>query len=282
MTVNDIKIGFSMHPRWVNRTGLRTFIEPLRSAGLSVLEFELDDHLDLWNEFESLMEEAVSLGLELSFHAPYRLPHSLVGFSGERRNVIERDYRPLLDIAGKWARRSGSWRTVVVHAARAKAPADRDALIADTRAFLRWALVAYPDLQFALENNHPARQDEVKVGVEREDVLQITASIQDPRLTVCWDFGHDYLRDAEEEPTLAWLSEVTHVHLHDVDEAGLDHYPLVYKNVPYQRWLRALKQEHMKGIAVLELKGERLMNWSPEQIPEILTNSIMAIACELE
>ncbi|MBI4731648.1 MAG: TIM barrel protein [Chloroflexi bacterium] len=280
--MRDIKIGFSMHPRWVTGTGLGNFIAPLRCAGLSALEFELDDHLDLWAEFGPLMEEAAGIGMELSFHAPYRPPHSLEGFSGQRRGEIVLDYRPLLDIAADWARRAGGPKTVVIHAAAAQSPAGRDALFADTVAFLEWALETYPNLLFALENNHPATRNQIKVGVEREDVLKIITELHHPQLRVCWDMGHDYLNGSGKKPEPAWLSQVVHVHLHDVDTAGTDHYPLVYGNVPYQAWLQAIKQVWMKGIVVLELKGHQLKDWQPERIPMALADSIRAIAMELE
>ncbi len=280
--MGDVKIGFSMHPRWVTGIGLDAFIAPLRSAGLSALEFELDDHLDMWAEFGPLMEEAAGMGLDLSFHAPYRPPHSLAGFSGQRRGEIGQDYRPLLDVAADWARRAGGPKTVVVHAATVQVPAERETLVADTVAFLEWALETYPDLLFALENNHPAAKNQVKVGVERQEVLGIVGAVNQPRLRVCWDMGHDYLRGAASRPEAAWLSRVVHVHLHDVDTTGADHYPLVFGNVPYRPWLRALKLARMKGIVVLELKGDQLKGWGLERIRAALVDSVRAIAKELE
>jgi hypothetical protein len=43
---SEIRVGFNIHPRWVQGTTLRTFLAPLRKAGLSVLEFELDNHIN--------------------------------------------------------------------------------------------------------------------------------------------------------------------------------------------------------------------------------------------
>jgi sugar phosphate isomerase/epimerase len=279
---NDIRVGFSMHPRWVDHGDLESFVTPLRSAGLSALEFELDDHLDLWTDFAPLMEAAFRSGLELCFHAPYRPPRSLVGFAAERRSTIAREYRPMLDIAEEWTQRRGEASTVVVHAARARLPVDPRSLLADTEVFLHWLLRTYPGLCFALENDHPPEGDEVKIGVEREAILAMLASVQNAHLGACWDMGHDVLRNkTEEEPTPAWLSKVAHVHVHDVDNAGKDHYPLVFGNVPCVRWLRLLRKAKMKGIAVLELQGGRLMNWPIEKITAALTDSVASIAREV-
>jgi sugar phosphate isomerase/epimerase len=279
---SEIRISFSMHPRWVDRGGLKAFIDPMRRAGLSALEFELDDHLDGWFDFTPLMEEAFELGLELSFHAPYRVPHSLVGFSDDRRPLLEQDLRPLLEIAENWALWSGAPLTLVMHAAVSQPPADHTALVADTIAYLHWVLETFPGLHLALENNHPQIRDEIKVGIQREEVLEIANHLSPARMGICWDMGHDYLRHVHNEPSPEWLSRVTHVHLHDVDDDDQDHYPLVLGNVPHQYWLQRLKQVGMKGIVVLELKGERLKDWSMDQIRMALVTSIETIAREVE
>ena len=100
---NAISIGFNIHPRWVQGTSLKAFLTPLREAGLDSLEFELDNHLPMWEDFEPLMEETVALGLQLSFHAAYRAPHTLLGYSSGRRDEIQQDYLPLLQIAENWS-----------------------------------------------------------------------------------------------------------------------------------------------------------------------------------
>jgi sugar phosphate isomerase/epimerase len=270
----DIRIGFSMHPRWIDQAGLKAFIDPLRQAGLSVLEFELDDHLDGWPESLKLMEEAFDAGLDLSFHAPYRLPHSLVGFGGARRKSLQAEYLPLLGIAESWGKRTGRLHTVVMHAAVSKTPAQPASLQEDTLAYLLWVLETFPHIHLALENNHPAHQGEVKIGIQREEILQIARNFPADRLGICWDMGHDFLRHQPGEPSQEWYSRVIHVHLHDVDAADDDHYPLVLGNVPHQAWLRGLKEAGMKGIVVLELKGDRLQGWPMEKINQALVASI--------
>lgn len=278
---SEIRIGFSMHPRWVEHTGLKAFIDPLRLAGLSALEFELDDNQACWSDFPGLMEEAVAQGLELSFHAPYRAPHSLVGFAGESRPALEQEYRPLLEIAERWAQRTGEPRTLVIHAAVAQPPTDPDSLVADTIAFMHWVAEAFPNVHLALENNHPPLRNEIKVGIQRADVLQLAKCLPPERLGICWDMGHDFLRHQQDEPTPEWFSRVMHVHLHDVDQASLDHYPLIFGNVPHQSWLQGLKHAGMNGIVVLELKGERLKDWPMDQIRTALVGSVEIIAREI-
>jgi sugar phosphate isomerase/epimerase len=278
----DIRIGFSMHPRWINMGSLAEFIIPLRRAGLSMLEFELDNRLADWAIFGPLMETAYELGLGLSFHAPYRSPHSLVGFAESSREGIEKDVYPLFKIAQTWAQRSSTCVPVVIHAAVGREPATREALAADTYTFLSWVLEAFPDIQLALENNHPAQPGEVKVGVEPADVLSFLSSIGNTRLGACWDLGHDYLRHSVEEPAKEWLTKVVHIHVHDSDSYGKDHYPLVYGNVPYERWLKKWKEVGGKGNVVLELKGDQLKDWPPAMITQTLEKSISALHEVLE
>lgn len=270
-----------MHPRWVDHGDLKSFIDPLRRAGLSSLEFELDDRLDCWSDFPSLIEAAATQGLGLSFHAPYRAPHSLVGFAGDSRPALEQEYRPLLEIAESWALRTGRPCPLVVHAAVSQPPAAPASLVADTIAYLQWVAEAFPNLHLALENNHPTARGEIKVGIQRADILNIANCLPSARLGICWDMGHDYLSHQQEKPSLEWLSRVMHVHVHDVDLEDRDHYPLIFGTVPYQRWLQGLKQAGMKGIVVLELQGGRLQGWSTDKVREALVGSIEAIAREI-
>ena len=278
----NIQVGFSMHPRWASGAELSAFLSPLQAAGLSALEFELDENLDMWQAFAPLMVGVMQLGMQLSFHAPHRSPYSLAGFAGPRRVEIEQKHRTMLDLASGWAERDGEMKTVVIHAATAQKPADPDLLIMDTLSFLSWALETYPGLLFALENNHPVTGSQVKVGVARQEVLNLVAALHHPRLRVCWDMGHDYLHGSPLEPESEWLAQVVHVHLHDVNDIGFDHFPLVYGRVPYQPWLRALKGVGMNGTIILELKGHQLKDWQPDRIQTALVDSIRAIAEEVQ
>ncbi|MEN6435060.1 MAG: TIM barrel protein [Anaerolineaceae bacterium] len=279
---NDIRVGFNIHPRWVQGTTLRAFLSPLKKAGLSVLEFELDNHLTQWEEFEPLMEATVDEGLDISFHAAYRAPHTLVGYASEKQEEIKQDYRPLLQIAEQWAVRLGNPHTVVFHAATAPAPHERAPLIADTVAFLQWVCNEFPHLRIALENNSPDAKNTIKLGIAHEDVLSLVRQIDHPHVGVCWDMGHDAQGNPQVEIEPEWLENVIHVHVHDVDGDGLDHYPLIFGKVPYHDWLTQLKQIGMKGVAVLELKGERMKGWSVERITSVLTQSFSAIAREVK
>jgi len=280
--MNDaFTIGFNIHPRWVRDSSLKTFLAPLRQAGLSSLEFELDDHLPMWEEFEPLMEETVAEGLQLSFHAAYRSPHTLLGYSSGNSKEIQQDYRPMLQIAENWSLRLNKLHAVVFHAAAAPAPHDTRPMIEDTVAFLQWVCEEFPHLKIALENNNPSSANQIKLGVHREDVLALLQLIDRPQAGICWDMGHDALTSLEMIAPQEWVQKVIHVHLHDYDKDRQDHYPLIFGNVPYQSWLAQLKLADYQGIVVLELKGERFKNMEYEQIIHTLADSFSAIRREV-
>ena len=269
-----------MHPRWVGQEGLEAFLAPLRDSGLSTLEFELDSNLEMWDETKKLIEKCFDLGMDLCFHAPYRLPHRFTGFSGNKKTEIVRDYQPLFDIARDWAKRSGGQKTVVFHGARGEKE-EHSQLYTDTRAFCQWLLESYSDLRFALENNNPTEANVIKIGVTREEVLELVSDFNSPRLGICWDMGHDYLAHRDDKLAPEWLERIIHVHVHDVDAQENDHFPLVYGKVPHAKWLGALHQVGMKGIVTLELKGGNLKGWQPDEISKALTASIKSIAEEV-
>ena len=276
----DITIGFSMHPLWVGQEGLEAFLKPLRDVGLSTLEFELDSHLEMWNDTRKLMEQGFDLGMGLCFHAPYRLPHRIAGFSGSQKGSIKQDYQTMLDIAQDWVKRTGKTKTVVFHGARGESE-EHPQLFADTLDFCQWLLESYPELRFALENNNPTESNVIKIGVTREEVLKLVTEFDSPRLGICWDMGHDYLAHRDDTLEPEWLERIIHVHVHDVDAHENDHFPLVYGKVPHAKWLGALHRVGMKGNVTLELKGGNLKDWQPEEISKSLTASVQMIAEEV-
>ena len=276
MATEGIQIGFNIHPRWAAGSTLETFLAPLKKAGLSALEFALEGHDRDWKEFEPLMEESASLGYRLCFHAPFRAPYTLAGFKVDDRESIIALYQPMLAIAQSWALRQGGMATVVLHSAHSD-HSNRATLYADTLSFLDWALQEFDHLRFAVENLGPSDGTDIKVGDTREEVLALVETLDQSRLGICWDFGHDCLHHRSQLPGKEWLARVVHVHVHDLDAAGLDHYPLVFGNCPYQEWLQALARCGMQGVATLEVKGGQLKGWPLERMAQTLIDSIAAV-----
>jgi sugar phosphate isomerase/epimerase len=86
--------------------------------------------------------------------------------------------------------------------------------------------------------------------------------------------GHDYLTDPVKDIEPEWLSRLIHIHVHDVDASGIDHFPLIYNRVPYTDWLSKANKAGFTGIATLEIKGGNLAGWSGEDIQDALIHSI--------
>jgi sugar phosphate isomerase/epimerase len=276
MDSSTYSIGFSMHPRWLSGTDLAGFLKPLRACGLGALELLLDPAQPEWAKFDPLARAAVAQGMRLSFHAPYARSFALAGFSGEQRGRLASLFRPLFLLAEEWTGADASPAVVVVHGARGQ-NASRESLRADTQAFLEWALENFPRLRFALENVGPAQDGEEKIGQTHAEVLELVEAVGHWRLSACWDLGHDLLHGRSADPEPEWLARVGHAHVHDLDERGVDHFPLMYGRVPAAAWLSALRQTGHPLTVCLEIKGHQLSGWSPAEITGLLTRSISTI-----
>lgn len=276
MTGNHVRISFSMHPLWLTGADLTGFLSPLVNAGLGGLEFLLDRQQRNWEGFAPLMEACAGQGLALSYHAPYSSTYTLAGFSASRRAEVETLFTPLFQIAQRFPNPDTDQAVVVVHGAKSRS-SNRQDLYADTLAFLNWSARLFPRLVFALENLGPAAEGEIKIGDTRAEVLDMVCNAASPRVGICWDLGHDALHKRRELPPAEWLEKVVHVHVHDLDEAGLDHYPLGFGRVSYQHWLPALADAGWSGTVCLEVKGDQLGGWGLDRINRSLIRSIEMI-----
>lgn len=261
-----------MHPLWFAHSSLQQFLHPLRQQGLEAVEFEVDPNQRDWSAFEPLMKSCFELGLLLCFHAPYRKPFTLRGFSRGAHLEIQAAYRPLLAIAESWAQADTRRTEVVFHGADG-AHEERPELRQDTIDFLTWVLETFPKLTLALENRAPGKADTAKIGESWEELAAVIEEVNEARLGICWDMGHDVLHDRRHLPQRSWLEKVVHVHVHDVDEHGTDHYPLVFDRVPYKQWLPALAGTGFAGCITLELKGSQLAAWDGQRIDRALAQS---------
>lgn len=273
MINNKTRIGFTMHPLWLTGISLEDFLAPLQDAGLNALEFLLDAHQQEWEQFKPLMTACSDKGLYLSFHFPYSKSYSLDGFNEKKQTPSLEELASILALAQEFSVSAECPAVVVVHGAKSKT-SPREQLYTDTLAFLRWALEGFPQLMFALENLGPAAAGEIKIADTRQEVLALLQDLADPRVGICWDLGHDALHHRPDLPSSQWLKKVIHVHLHDINAAGLDHFPLVYDRVPYKAWLPHIQPNHIPGSVCLEIKGNQLRDWGIDMINRSLIESI--------
>jgi len=249
-----MEFGFGLHPKWLTNTPREEFLAPLEAAGMSVLEFTLHPNTDEWAEMQALAEECVGAGYRCHFHAPYQAPFNLAGFATAQRDAIQRMYAPALELAERLAEKQHFDSALVIHGAHAQAP--RAESRRDTEEFLKWVLMTMSHVRPMLEIL-PHKPPFTRTGESRGEVLDIVRALNQPRLGTCWDLGHDYLLGYTELPNDDFLRAVRHVHIHDINPAREDHFPLIYGNVPWQGDLRALARVGFGGAVVMEINGYR-------------------------
>ena len=238
-----------MHSRWLEVGRGGDFLTWLRELGVSALEFKPNPSAPDWAETQPLIEESYRRGFRLSFHAPYKAPYNPAGFSGADRREIEQLYRPALAYAAGFGQ-VGSPVSLVVHGA--KGPRPRAELRRDTLSFLKWITDEFPSLCPNIELLARSRQ-KTKVGDNKAELLEIVSELGS-RAGICWDLGHD-ARNGAQPPPPGFTVLVRHVHVHDISPDGRDHSPLIFGNVPYERYLSLLAGAGYAGTVILEVNG---------------------------
>lgn len=272
------QLGFSFHPKWLSQTGsAEAFLRPLQEAGMTAVEFTLHPSDSDWEAFPPLIADCQRMGLHCHFHAPYLGPYNVAGFSGDARQQVEALYRPAINLAERFAARNDGLTTLVVHGARA-ANRSHGQLLQDTVAFVEWLLSRDARLRIAVENL-PRHSTLIKIGTSRRDLTDIVEAVGTPAVGICWDLGHDVLLGATSPPDGEYLRQVIHVHVHDIDSLGVDHYPLIYGRVPYRAWLRPLvEEEEFDGCVTLEVSGYQVGRQGEGRVRAILVGSLHRLA----
>jgi sugar phosphate isomerase/epimerase len=244
------RLGLNMHPKWLGDGTAADFLLPLRRLGLRVLEFTLNLSSPDWPETQCLIVECRKLGFQLSFHAPFKGPYNLAGFSRDERSKLERLFRPAIDFAAQIAEEAGP-TTIVIHGAKGKGP--RADLRRDTEAFLDWILEEGPGLRPAIEL---LIRDEStsKIGDNKAEIVEIVSALDSPKVGICWDLGHDTQNGSLPIPP-GFLPLVHHVHVYDIAPDGRDHCPILFGTVPYEKYLHQLAGAGYCKSVILEVNG---------------------------
>ncbi len=226
-----IDLGFGFHPKWVGEGTIAGFLAPLEAAGLTVLEFTLHPEGDEWPPMRALAEACVPLGL------PLPLPRTLPGafqprsLRGRGAGGAAGTLCPALALAERLADEGGFSPALVIHGAHARRPLTE--LADDTYAFLDWVLRQTRRCRPMLELL-PPKPGFIRLGETHDQVAEMVARVGEPRLGICWDLGHDVLQGYTALPPADFLAGVRHVHIHDINDAREDHFPLIYGNVPWE------------------------------------------------
>jgi sugar phosphate isomerase/epimerase len=265
-----------MHPNWLQGGTLEAFLLPLRDVGLRVLEFTMNLAAPDWWEVDELVRACLELGFKLSFHVPYKGPYNPAGFSGPRRQALQRLLAPAVSYAAAIARREGP-TPLVVHGAKGEGA--RESLACDTAAFLAWIDGQEPNLFPALELR-VREHDVTKIGDSKADLMAIISRWRMPRGGICWDLGHDARNGSESMPP-GFLERVGHVHVHDLSPEGVDHHPLLFDNVSYRAHLQRLREVGYDRAIILEVDGHvvsRIAGENKSASERILLDSLQKLA----
>lgn len=276
---DQINIGFNMDFQWLNGRDIFAVISPLVRKGLTVLEIHLEPRFpEISDHIEFLCDSASQAGLGLCFHAPYLDPPFMYGFSTTGRNTLETGWALVLEFINRYSSVNDIRTEMVLHGSHGP-NAHMDALLKDTVEIAAWILDNCPELTIGIENLPTPRNPSelVKFGEDRDSVLKAVNMIDHPRCGITWDMGHCVRNNVLETPEDSWIQRVVHVHVHDVDAARQDHWPLMTESTPYQSWIQALAKAGFSGTITAELNRNLYGSWSQETIDEYLISSIEKI-----
>lgn len=112
---------------------------------------------------------------------------------------------------------------------------------------------------FALELNRSKGESDPSTSFR--GVVEMCKAIGQPRVGICWDWGHAQANQesgvADGAPPAEFIQQVIHTHVHDLGPDGSTHWPLGRGSVPLERNAELLSRAGFRGLYCLELNPER-------------------------
>ncbi len=252
-----IRLGNSGSPRWYDapHRGFAAYLDRLVEWGATSAEVVLhhgpydertarvhvvDPH---WRAtVRSYQERGIAVQIHVSLDPRFATARWRVDQVG-----LKREFEPIVGLACEIADLQERL-AIVIHGA-----ADPNATTAEnedaTVGLLEWLateitrreLPAYAAVELGAAK--PGR--ETAAARSRSSVLDVVQKVRSSRAGICWDLAHDIENSASErvwsvDPGTEFLRHVVHVHLHDLGDEGLAHYPLLLGTVPYAEQLGCL------------------------------------------
>jgi sugar phosphate isomerase/epimerase len=279
MKSENIQIGFNLNFQWLKGRSFSSVIDPLIAAGLSVIEVHLDFRFpQIADHLEYLCKQAANSGLGISFHGPYLDPPFMVGFARENKLALKSQWQPVADLINRYTSTNLIRTEMVLHGSHGP-DADMSNLLDDTVQISQWILEQCPELFIGIENLPTPRNPSnlVKFGEDRDSVLKVVNQVDHPRCGITWDMGHCVRNHILDLPSQEWVKKVVHVHVHDVDEARQDHWPLNIGRTPYLDWIKYLIANNFCGTITAELTGDLYRDWTQDYIDAQLLATIQKI-----
>lgn len=260
-----LDVGFSQHDTYRRLYGDRDILGFLRGAGVKTVEAPIGLATDERQVMEHV-KQCSEASLNVSFH-PYteRTPANPAFFSPSGDNACREIHERFMGLAAKAARLQRAETVINVHAAADSQKSSRDTLVDQSIRFFRWArewcsahaLHVCPVAELQIRPN-------MEESIQRtgDDYAELLSIAEQSGVDVCWDLGHAFMNsrrfDVALDPPEALLRRVVRVHCHDVDRE--DHQPLLYGNVPWQRFLASLVKVGFDGTVLLEVPPENFLS----------------------
>ncbi len=253
-----LDIGFSTDPIYRELFGDRDALRFLRELGVKAVETPVDPGTDP-GALRDHVRRSIAAGFRLSLHpytegTPADIALFAPGADGLCRDAAERFFV----LADEAARLQQAPTLVNLHPAAGPLDAPRRELLERSVRFFEWALAWCPEhapcarpvaeLQIRPDPGEPVQ----RIGDDYRELLEI---VRRSGVEACWDLGHAVMNARRFglplDPPAELRKRVVHVHCHDVDRA--DHRPLVFGNVPLERFLGDLLADGYRGSVILEV-----------------------------
>ncbi|MGI5854723.1 MAG: sugar phosphate isomerase/epimerase family protein [Bacillota bacterium] len=263
--IKDLRLGFSFNNEWWDECALLELFPLLRECGITDIELNPAPHH--MSEEARQAYQVLEAGFRCHLHAPYPNSFPIRDYHGSGKNTAEEVFRNLFELALECAVRQGSPSVINLHGAAGRADRyDPIALRKATRDFLLWAVRVVGDypVKIAMETTLFST-DVYQVGRYGSEILDIVKEVGGKSLGLGLDMGHCAMceRDRGVPYDLSddFIKRVVHVHLHDIDQRGVDHAPLIFGNVDYDGYLQWLKRRHYQDVVVLELNYHQVKRY---------------------
>jgi sugar phosphate isomerase/epimerase len=258
-----LDIGFSEDESTRRLYGAERPLEYLSGLGVRAVETAVGPGTD-FDALTAYVEACSKAGFRVSIH-PYteRTPCNPALF-GRGEELCRRFHTRVFLAAEEAARCQGCNATVVVHGAAGTKEENRRALADESLRFFSWAkewcLENAPGAKPVVELQFRPWPDETiqRFGDVYGEVAEIAEGAD---IEICWDFGHAYM-NADRfglplDPPKALWPRIAHIHCHDVNE--IDHYPLVFKRVPWEGMLARALDRGFDGTVILEVPPQNFV-----------------------
>jgi sugar phosphate isomerase/epimerase len=280
----SIQIGIKLDLGFAERDDYRLLFDRrdvlayLRQLGLEAVETPISPSTPDGALTEHVCQCAEA-GLRVSLH-PYTegTPHNPAFFSLTEGNLCRRAHERFFALAAETAQIQGDTTIINLHSAAA-VENTREDLLDRSIEFFRWSrewcenhapgarVVA--ELQIAPITGAAVR----RIGDSYSELMSVLRRVE---VDACWDFGHAFMNTRRFgqplDPPNEFLPRVAHVHCHDVDDE--DHQPLIFGNVPWDRFLEMLVDHGFDETVILEVPASHFL---AKGGLDALTRSVVAL-----